>query len=433
MIVVLARAFYADKDTRTPVVAAILSVVVNVAVSLALVGSLGLAGLALGIAAGAWFEASLLAVLLWRRTPALQGSGIVRAGVLFGVGAVLAGAVGAAVVLRRPGSSSGRPSPTRSCSCSSRRPSPSPLPASPTSPTARSFDCPSSARRWPSPSPPCAASGSHERLERDRPDGRCRAADDAPPARPRRPTWRRTRRPGIAFVAGSPSGSYMQLTAWAEVKAVNGWRTTRVVVDVPGRADRRPGPDARPGPTPVVDRLRPARAGGHGLLAGRLAAWTAAVRELAARRRLSHVTIEPQVAGGGGARGGARGRRLAARADRPGPPDARSSTSSGPEAEVWGDLRSKWRQYVNKARRDGVAIVEVGEEGIPDFHRIYVETAQRAGFVHRAESAYRDVYRAFAARDAARLLFARAAGRRAGGGAPAPAPAGAASSSRTAG
>ena len=40
----------------------------------------------------------MLAVLLWRRTPALQGSGMVRAGVLFGVGAVLAGVVGAAVV-----------------------------------------------------------------------------------------------------------------------------------------------------------------------------------------------------------------------------------------------------------------------------------------------------------------------------------------------
>ena len=27
-----------------------------------------------------------------------------------------------------------------------------------------------------------------------------------------------------AFVAGAPTGSYMQLTAWAEVKASNGWR-----------------------------------------------------------------------------------------------------------------------------------------------------------------------------------------------------------------
>jgi putative peptidoglycan lipid II flippase len=97
MIVILARAFYADKDTRTPVAAAILSVVVNVTVSVALIGSLGLAGLALGIAAGAWFEATLLATLLWRRAPALRGSGIVRAGVLFAVGAVLAGGVAAAV------------------------------------------------------------------------------------------------------------------------------------------------------------------------------------------------------------------------------------------------------------------------------------------------------------------------------------------------
>jgi putative peptidoglycan lipid II flippase len=97
MIVVLARAFYADKDTRTPVVAAIFSVVVNVTVSFALIGRLGLAGLALGIAAGAWFEATLLAALLWRRNPALRGSGIVRAGVLFAVGAVLAGGVGAVV------------------------------------------------------------------------------------------------------------------------------------------------------------------------------------------------------------------------------------------------------------------------------------------------------------------------------------------------
>ena len=97
MIVVLARAFYADRDTRTPVMAAILSVAVNVTVSVALVGSLGLAGLALGIAAGAWFEATLLAALLWRRTPALGGSGIVRAGVLFAVGAALAGGVAAVV------------------------------------------------------------------------------------------------------------------------------------------------------------------------------------------------------------------------------------------------------------------------------------------------------------------------------------------------
>ena len=55
----------------------------------------GIAGGA--IAAGAWFEASLLATLLWRRRPALRGSGIVRAGLTFGVGALLAGLAAAVV------------------------------------------------------------------------------------------------------------------------------------------------------------------------------------------------------------------------------------------------------------------------------------------------------------------------------------------------
>jgi putative peptidoglycan lipid II flippase len=62
-IAILARAFYASQDTRTPVAAAIVSVAVNVAVSIATVGSLGLIGLALGIAIGSWVEVS---ILLWR-------------------------------------------------------------------------------------------------------------------------------------------------------------------------------------------------------------------------------------------------------------------------------------------------------------------------------------------------------------------------------
>jgi lipid II:glycine glycyltransferase (peptidoglycan interpeptide bridge formation enzyme) len=211
------------------------------------------------------------------------------------------------------------------------------------------------------------------------------------------------------FVAGSPSGSYMQLTAWSEVKAVNAWRTTRVVVD---------GPDGPVGAqvlmhdlgrTPWSVGYAPRGPVGTSFSPPGVMAWTDAVRELAGHRRLSHVTIEPQVPQGEGLEAAleACGWR---RAQTVQDPRTRVIDLERPEADVWADLRSKWRQYVNKARRDGVAIVEVGEEGIPDFHRIYVETAQRAGFVHRAESAYRDVYRAFAARDAARLLFARLPG-----------------------
>ena len=67
MIAVLARTFYAEQDTLTPVIAAISAVVVNVTVAYLAVGPYGLDGLAFAIAAGAWLEASILLVALWRR------------------------------------------------------------------------------------------------------------------------------------------------------------------------------------------------------------------------------------------------------------------------------------------------------------------------------------------------------------------------------
>ena len=72
MIAVLARAFYAGRDTWTPVFAAITSVGVNIVVAAATVGTLGLMGLALSIAVGAWIEVTILAVLLLRRYPQIE-------------------------------------------------------------------------------------------------------------------------------------------------------------------------------------------------------------------------------------------------------------------------------------------------------------------------------------------------------------------------
>src|SRR5580693_9128001 len=52
--------FYARKDTATPVKAALIGVAVNVALKIALVGSLAQVGLALATAAGAWINLSLV-------------------------------------------------------------------------------------------------------------------------------------------------------------------------------------------------------------------------------------------------------------------------------------------------------------------------------------------------------------------------------------
>jgi putative peptidoglycan lipid II flippase len=98
MIVVLARAFYSGQDTRTPVIAAILSVGVNVIISITTVGALGLSGLALGIAVGAWFEAILLAVLLWQRTPGAGIETIVGPGINFLAGSAFSAAAAFAVL-----------------------------------------------------------------------------------------------------------------------------------------------------------------------------------------------------------------------------------------------------------------------------------------------------------------------------------------------
>jgi putative peptidoglycan lipid II flippase len=67
LIAVLARAFYARQDTITPVLAAILAVVVNTTLAVMLVDPFGLPGMAFAIAVAAWLEAAALLVLLRRR------------------------------------------------------------------------------------------------------------------------------------------------------------------------------------------------------------------------------------------------------------------------------------------------------------------------------------------------------------------------------
>ncbi len=109
-IAVLARAFYARHDTRTPVVAAVLAVVINVGLGVVFVGRFGLPGLAAAIAIAAWVEATFLLVLLDRHVPTFDRGNVVRVlAASIGAGAVAAAAaVGVAGFLSgllTPGSS----------------------------------------------------------------------------------------------------------------------------------------------------------------------------------------------------------------------------------------------------------------------------------------------------------------------------------------
>jgi putative peptidoglycan lipid II flippase len=78
MIRVLTPGFFARHDTTRPVYYAIVGVLVNVALSLALVWSLRHVGIALATAVAAWVNAALLAAALARRGHLVLDAGLRR-------------------------------------------------------------------------------------------------------------------------------------------------------------------------------------------------------------------------------------------------------------------------------------------------------------------------------------------------------------------
>ena len=222
-----------------------------------------------------------------------------------------------------------------------------------------------------------------------------------------------------AFVSDGVPGSYLQLSPWARVKAVNGWTSTRV-------SGGGSPPDAgtlaaqvllrRPRGLPWSFAYAP-----RGPVGGSADSWSGAALASftdacraglrGSAGRASHLRIDPEVEldgpldVGGGLRSS-----LAGLGWRPAPYIQPETTRlidllAGEDA-LWGDLRKKWRQYVNRARASGVTVVDDDGSRLGDFYRIYRETADRAGFLIRTEAAYRDVWNAYRPAGLARLLFA---------------------------
>ena len=93
LIAILARAFYASRDTLTPVIAAVLAVAINVTLAVLLVGRLELAGIGLAIAFGSWAEAGFLMATLSRRVGGFDVGEVVRSGIVALACAVVASLV----------------------------------------------------------------------------------------------------------------------------------------------------------------------------------------------------------------------------------------------------------------------------------------------------------------------------------------------------
>jgi lipid II:glycine glycyltransferase (peptidoglycan interpeptide bridge formation enzyme) len=212
-----------------------------------------------------------------------------------------------------------------------------------------------------------------------------------------------------AFVAENALGSYLQRTAWARVKAANGWTSARVVAGgakpIGAQVLLR-----RPRPLPWAFAYAPRGPVATAWTAESLGAFTEALRS-APLGRVSHVRIDPEVERDGplDPDGSLRG-ILADAGWQPAPPIQPPSTRvidlAADEDALWGDLRKKWRQYVNKARSNGVTIAELPGDPIGQFYAIYRETASRAGFLIRVEQAYRDVWEAYRPTGDATILFA---------------------------
>jgi putative peptidoglycan lipid II flippase len=74
LVEVLARVYYAMKDTTTPVAAGVVIIVINVALGILLVDRVGYAGLGLSLAASTGIEAAILMVVLRRRLGAFAAN-----------------------------------------------------------------------------------------------------------------------------------------------------------------------------------------------------------------------------------------------------------------------------------------------------------------------------------------------------------------------
>lgn len=232
-----------------------------------------------------------------------------------------------------------------------------------------------------------------------------------------------------AFVAAADRGSYLQLTGWASVKAVNGWSAVRIdgLAEAAGDGTTagRPGGGPRIGAQVLVRRPRPLPWAFAYAPRGPVAqSWTPeAIQSFtervrkdlpAAAGRVSHLRIDPEIEADGPLDpDGALRRSLRNAGWRPAAPIQPNSTRiidlRPDEDAIQGDLRKKWRQYVNRARNSGIRVVDAEGDRLPEFYRIYRQTADRAGFLIRTEQAYRDVWEAFRPAGNARLLFAQTA------------------------
>jgi lipid II:glycine glycyltransferase (peptidoglycan interpeptide bridge formation enzyme) len=225
-----------------------------------------------------------------------------------------------------------------------------------------------------------------------------------------------------AFVEAAPYRSFPQLWEWGELREPFGWRPLRIAVGEDPAGPPRAAAQVLLREVPLAGwRLAYVPRGPVGDLddAAVRDALFAALRSLARSERVATVKVDPEAtpASPFGAALLAPPWREAAKVQ---PPRTRLIDLAAPEDELRAGMKKKHRQYVNKAERDGISVERLDgsadgatvRTALDDFYRIYVHTAERAGFVARAKHYYERVWELFAPTGHARLAFAARDGER---------------------
>src|SRR5688500_9237600 len=266
-----------------------------------------------------------------------------------------------------------------------------------------------------------------------------------------------------AYVRAHPLATYLQTSTWARVKAATGWSSvhvgkrsgpggpfgaqilTRPIPLLPWRfayaprgplADRweaethdawiaelrratgRRGPLAGTALLRMDPEVEAAPAVEAGLLAGGgeaepADAWLAELRRAAGRRGplagTALLRMDPEIEAAPAVEAGLLGAGWR-RAHDMQPRKTRIVDLAPDEAALWSELRKKWRQYVNKARSNGIVVRDVDPASETDaferFYEVMREVSQRTALPLRSAATFRGVWEAFAPTRESRLLFA---------------------------
>lgn len=223
-----------------------------------------------------------------------------------------------------------------------------------------------------------------------RPIGSDRAGDDA--------AW-------DAMVAASAQPTHLQTSAWATIKAANGWRSARVALPGGGAQVLVARPRGVPWGVGYVPR-GPVAAGP--IDAPVLGDLTRALRQLARDRRLAWVRVEPEAEDSPTLR-----HALQELGWVPAPhvqPDrTRIIDIAQDEQAILGQMHRKCRQSIGKSERLGVRVVDADGSRLDAFYAIHTDAMRRAGISPRTLGTYRLMWDTLAPRGMARLLFAEVA------------------------